>query len=370
MLQLSEYFTRSDALLALPFLACGVVLLRLTRNRPDLLRPASIIVVLLLLADALNGSSMLANRDQWRLPFNIAGSPIATMTALQLRQQRDAPLHTLPIGGTVQGLVDVPDWAVRHPDSSVLFVIVESLGRPSSPAVQEWLTTRMTGGSIEDHFELRTADIPFRGSTTSGELRALCGLSGSYRELDEVRGAGCLPARMRHLGWTTMGMHGFSGRMFDRRTWWPLIGLQRANFIDSPLFATEPLCGSLFKGACDAQLVEEAVNALDTAKRFVYLLTLNTHLPIVSAPLPPDLATICQSSGVDHNGCHLTSALGNVLNNVRSAVSRSKRASLVVIVGDHAPPFALKASRDAFIADKVSAFVLIPRDWRERCEPL
>ncbi len=360
-LQLGEFFTRGYALLAVPFLVSGIALLRLAQGRRRIARPACIVGVLMLV-DALNGSSMMLRADRWRMPFNIAGSPIATMIALQLRGQLNSPLQSLPIRDTVQALIDIPEWARQHPDRSALLVIVESLGRPRSPAVNEWLSGQLLDGETDGRFEIRSADIPFRGSTTSGELRSLCALAGSYHELDAASGAQCLPARMGRLGWTTIGMHGFSGRMFDRRRWWPTIGLQTADFIDSPRFAGQPRCGSLFKGGCDEQLIAEAVTQLKPGKRFIYLLTLNTHLPIMPVPLHPDLKSICEQSGVNSSSCRLTNSLGNVLSNLRSALVHVDPAPLVVVVGDHAPPFTLNASRDDFRANEVPAFALIPRE--------
>lgn len=361
-LQFREYLTRSQALLVLPFLASGALLLRLTRNRPAMWLPACITVVLLLLGDISNGSSLLGNRDRWGVSLNIAGSPIATMVALQNRQEQSAPLRPLPIEDTAQGLEDIPDWAAHHEDRGVLFVIVESLGRPRSPALYEWLKNQLASADLDDRFTIRAAEIPFAGATTSGELRSLCALTGSYRELDEVNAAECLPWRLRRLGWTTVGMHGFSGRMFDRRQWWPLTGLQETNFADTPLFAAAPLCGSLFRGVCDERLVRQAVEALEPGRRFVYLLTLNTHLPVEPRPLSTELASLCQNSGVHANSCQLTAQLGDVLRSVSVAVSATRHPPLVVIVGDHAPPFALNASREDFFPDTVPGFVLAPRE--------
>jgi hypothetical protein len=132
---------------------------------------------LLGLVDAANGSSMLTLRDGWRLSFNLAGSPATTVAVLVARSSAVKGLRNLPSSETLEGLVDVPSWTARHPGRAVLVVIVESLGAPVQPALRSWLDTRVASTS----YEVRLVDLPLRGSTTSGELRALCKVAGHYQ---------------------------------------------------------------------------------------------------------------------------------------------------------------------------------------------
>lgn len=362
VLQLSEFISWTSVALTIPFVACGLAALRLVHGHRGIWRAACLLTPLLALIDAFNGSSALSDRGTWRLPFNLAGSPVVTLAAQQMRRPEGAPLHALASNETVQRLVDVAGWATAHPDRSVLFVIVESLGSPNAPALRAWLSRQLFDTSITDRYELRDADIPFRGSTTAGEMRALCALAGSYRGIDASTGARCLPATLARAGWTTIGMHGFSQRMFDRQDWWPRVGLQANHFIDSPLLTGVPHCGAAFRGGCDAQLIHAAVKALGPAKRFVYLLTLNTHLPLAPTPLPPDLPDLCARAAITDEACELVGALGSVLNSTRAELGGLHKAPLVVVIGDHAPPFSRRSSRDAFSADRVPAFALIPRE--------
>lgn len=357
-LEIRHYLTPGNAALALPFLAAGWAALRLVRGQRTMWRTALLLTAALAAVDALNGSSQLSVRGTWRLPFNLGGSPVVTLATQQLKHTELPPPLPLPTADTALGLVDIPAWAAQHPDRSVLFVLVESLGLPQSPALRRWLDTRLDGLPA---YELRTADLPFRGSTTAGELRSLCALSGSYRAIDAAIGADCLPARMARQGWTTIGMHGFASAMFDRKTWWPRIGLQQVHFVDSPLFGERRRCGAAFKGACDAELIRLGMEAATPARRFVYLLTLNTHLPLDAGPIPPALSQQCARDAVDEEACALIAGVGEVLDRLRAALQHAAVPPLVVVLGDHAPPFAVRDSRDAFSADRVPAYVLVPR---------
>ena len=92
---------------------------------------------------------------------------------------------------------------------------------------------------------------PFLGTTTHGELRVMCGVTGSYTRMRRESGAQCLPARWRAEGFETYGFHGFSMKMFDRVHWWPLVGLTPQTFTGK-----EPThCNATFAGVCDEALL-------------------------------------------------------------------------------------------------------------------
>lgn len=361
-LDYSRYLSVRAVLMTLPFIAASALLVHVTRARRRLWLPAVVLSSLLALVDAFNGSSILSDRGGWRYGLNIAGSPTATLTAQALQQPSATPLRPLPIEDTVLGMVDVAQWATSHDQQSVLFVIVESLGVPVSPAFYGWLRAQLIDPAIEQRFEARTASLPFRGSTTAGELRSLCGLAGSYRSLDEQAGAECLPARLSRQGWTTVGMHGFSKQMFNRTQWWPAIGLQSSVFIDAPEFEGKNHCGGAFRGGCDEDLIDSGVKALAPGKRFVYLLTLNTHLPIEPSSKVLPAPALCGEVPADTDICQHLARAGETLRHLRDAIKHVEPRPLVIVVGDHAPPFANMHSRQAYLQDKVPAAVLLPRE--------
>jgi hypothetical protein len=147
--------------------------------------------------------------------------------------------------------------------------------------------------------------------------------------------------------------------MFDRVHWWPKVGLQTTLFGEAPEFQGIR-CGTAFRGGCDTTLLATGVQAL-APRTFVYLLTLNTHLPIdplaQATPMPPT----CESPGSNREVCDHVSATTAVLRHLRHTLETVSVAPLVVVVGDHAPPFSNRLSRQAFLQDKVPVAVLVPR---------
>jgi hypothetical protein len=361
-LDINEYLTRHTVIMALPFVICGFVAFRLVRSRPALWRSGGILTAVPIVVDAFSGHSMLFSRSTLLIPFNIAGSPTTSIVLAQWGRSSsmESTLRRLPNSNTVQGLLDIPKWVAAHPDRSVLFVIVESLGVPRNPALRDWLETQLTGSGLSEFYRIQKATLPFSGATTSGELRSLCALKGRYQDLDATIGTECLPSQMRSLGLSTTGLHGFSGQMFDRKSWWPMIGIQTFQFVDSPLIKDLPLCGSVFHGLCDEQLIKNAVDQAIIAKQFVYLLTLNTHVPLTSQRLPSDLTSLCEQWEQNHQACEMVSALGAVLQNLRVALKPAMPRPLVIIVGDHSPQFAKEVERNTFNNHEVLAFVLNP----------
>lgn len=343
----------------LPFAgALGLLLVLVGRCRP--VAPLLLISAMALaVVDVLNGSSLLSSGDEWRAEVNVAGSPAATIGRLALQGVAPAPLRRLPEASTARAMTDLPRWASEHSDGAILVVVVESMGAPLEPALQSWLDGRLHSPR---HSVVATR-LPFQGSTTSGELRSLCALTGYYGRLGAAEGEGCLPAQLARLGWSTLGLHGFSERMFDRRSWWPRLGLQQMAFVDDSLLAEAGRCGSAFVGACDADVLAAAGRWLrEGGRRFAYVLTLNTHLPLppVPAAVPPELQSVCDAHAVDGDACHLVAALGAVLDAIAQQVAASPRPLLAVVVGDHAPPFNRHEARAAFSPRQVPAYLMQP----------
>jgi hypothetical protein len=341
------------------FIVVVTLLFFVTRRQHNMWQPGIAITFLLVFADAVNGSSLLSSRSALLYPVNLAGSPSITLVMSLIHTSASEQLLKLRKEDTVQGLVDIPAWAAANPDRGVLFVIVESLGVPTDSTMREWVQSQWLIPSLHQRFNVHTANIPFKGSTTSAELRSLCILAGSYRSVDSAQGVNCLPAQLAANGWSTIGMHGFSGRMFNRENWWPKVGLQTAIFGEAPEFQGER-CGTVFRGGCDNTLLAIGVKAL-APRRFVYLLTLNTHLPIDRPAQGTPIPTKCDSIESNSEVCDHISATTAVLRQLQQALETVTDAPLVVVIGDHAPPFSNKLSRQAFLQDKVPAAVLVPR---------
>lgn len=340
-------------------LAVAVMWLLHRRWRPSA-APVLLCALMVLLIDVINGSGIapLFGRDRFLIPINLAGSPTMNLAAVtvQSAQRGSRPLRPIP-GPSASD--DIAAWTSTN-SGNVLVVIVESWGEHRSPAMQDWLIARLTGESILRRWQVRTDKTRFEGSTTAGEMRVLCALSGHYGRLTKDAAGRCLPARLRADGYSTYGLHGFTGSMFDRTKWWPMIGLEHRIFGES-MPSGSAKCGGAFRGICDTSMVDRAADLLAGQKRFVYLLTLNTHLPIAPMELPPDLEQLCRTHAVEPAPCQLTAQLGSLFEHIRNTLLRLQVAPLVTIVGDHSPPFLVQSTRAQYSSETVPRIVMVPR---------
>jgi hypothetical protein len=158
------------------------------------------------------------------------------------------------------------------------------------------------------------------------------------------------------MGFDSVGLHGFSSRMFERHRWWPVLGLSRTLFIED-MAADAPRCGGAFEGVCDAHLLALAAAELKP-QRLVYALTLNTHLPLATMALPADLQALCEKRQTSEAVCQLTGQLRQVLDQIATVIARTEGPTMVLVAGDHSPPFLRDSDRQAFSPTDVPSVIL------------
>jgi hypothetical protein len=194
----------------------------------------------------------------------------------------------------------------------MLVIIVESMGVPNSTVLKTRMEEKLFTSKVKARWATTSLNEPFSGSTTSGEIRVLCGLTGQYHRLTVDNASQCLPNKIALAGYTTTGMHGFTSQMFDRATWWPTIGINNRFFAEQ-LSNSGNFCGHAFPGICDKDLIIRAVNIAGQPKQFVYLLTLNSHLTLLPTEIPLYLQVLCKQESAGTQACQLIAQLGNVL---------------------------------------------------------
>lgn len=355
------FFEISDFLILLPFITCGVLALSLLR-RPTGLIPVLLVGGVMFSIDVGNGSSAFSLHSRQYVGANPAGSGMFTVVrASALSNKKSEPISILDEKELLRNPSDLIKWAQDHPDKSVLLVIVESWGLNRDADIREWIADRLLTPSIRRHYKIDERTLPFRGATTSGELRHLCGLQGRYGDLTPQLATRCLPARFAELGHVTVGAHGFSKRMFDRKKWWSTIGLQRLLFVDELLAAGSPYCGSTFRGACDNFIIEFLGKQLSDQPGFYYHLTLNSHFPILKASVPKDLHDRCVRTETSESACTLTATIGDYFSELAAMIEKLSNKPMVLIVGDHAPPFSKKSDHQKYSLTYTPGFVLTPK---------
>lgn len=312
--------------------------------------------------DAANGSFNLFGfgKDSRILGMNFASSPVWNIWSSE--RQGQVVVGSLSPMSNPATFRALRGWHSAHPSRTLVLVLVESMGLPRAPGLQAWLLKRLATRRLTARWTIRQGEEPFLGSTTFGELRTLCGLQGHYSRMDKVHAVDCLPRVFAAQGMTSIGIHGFGLRMFDRNDWWVKIGLQPWQWeagVDTPMN-----CNLAFPGVCDRAVIERAMQLAQQPERFIYALTLDTHLPLdlrQEIPLPEDLRVACAASSTPLAPCQLVSKLGDVLARIESALATSEATPFVVVVGDHSPPFGELANREVFASDRVPFFEIIPR---------
>jgi hypothetical protein len=254
-------------------------------------------------------------------------------------------------------------------ERNLLVVTVEGMGAFADPMLADQLAEVLASPAVTRRYRVSSGTAPYVGSTTGAASRELCGRWGDYLDYLAEPAADCLPARLRENGYRTYSVHGFYEGFFDRDIWYPRIG------IDTPLFAEQltrdfagqvpSRCGLTFRGLCDrevAGVVRELLVAEPARRKFVYWLTLNTHMPFNPAEAKPRFG--CETDGgvfQDRTVCRLAEMWAEVLERVASIAADPRLGDTdILIVGDHNTPFFTRASRNLFRRGEVAWFALRP----------
>jgi hypothetical protein len=247
----------------------------------------------------------------------------------------------------------------------VVVVMVESLGYLVDRDSRDAIARPLNDPRITDRYHVNSGRSGYFGSTTSGEMRELCGTQLPYLEVAADARRNCLPEQLRHRGYSTVAFHGFSSEMFSRREWYPKIGFAEAYFAEDFLSGSARPCGGTFRGACDADLAPWIAKraARLNGPRLIYWLTLNTHVPVA----PGEALTDFGCSGGQHQFatgavCQMAELWHDVFKAVADlALDPSIAPAEILVVGDHAPPLWSKRGRAAFAPGQVAWYRLTPR---------
>jgi hypothetical protein len=319
--------------------------------------------VMLLLIDAINGTSEIIRKDSMVIPANIVGSPgHILIKSMELSSAKSASSIN-KFQGVFEREFDIVNWARKNPDRYILFLIVESLGVPMFDEGHLFLQSLVQSPT----HNITYIETEFKGATTNAELALLCGIRGSFRQLQSEHTKNCLPNKLKEIGWNSLGFHGFTDKMFDRNLWWPKLGLSEIFFLNSSntLMTDLERCGNVFKGACDESVLDFALKSHSSPKTFIYILTLNTHLPVVPTYIPNNIEKICIKNDLSNTSCQHFTSLSKIFKKIKNIITEhgaysSSPLPLVIVVGDHAPPFHSTKDRNDYHPSKVPVYILQP----------
>jgi hypothetical protein len=246
----------------------------------------------------------------------------------------------------------------------IALIIIESYGSVRNKEIQNYLLEEFDG-SIKVKKSIRSGEIPFSGATTSAEMRELCGIHGDYRSaMHNFDSSQCLPNRLTRLGYHTSGFHYYYRSAFNRAVWWPHVGLNDSRFLDAHQQKPDvELCGGFLNGGCDKDLIDDLFASMDGSdtKTFSYGLTLNSHLPVHNNRYISQLGTSeiyrigKPPDSIDALVRSWRVVLKSISNNINA---RPDLEMLVVIVGDHPPPFLMPRDRGLFSNTHVPYIIL------------
>lgn len=325
------------------------------------------------LPPALDG----ADTQQLHAP-RLARIPIIRLLRIQAFEARlkafdkSGPASAFPVSSATA--VAMRDGGILSGGSNgdspnVVQILVESWGLAVDTPLKEALVEPYLQPDVRAKYEVIQGSVSFYGSTVPGEARELCNSAIGFHLLAAPAAdlRSCLPARLAALGYETIGVHGMSGHMFDRSTWYGTIGFQELWFHEQLQPRGLPDCTGAFIGTCDADIAAWIGRRLDedsSRPKFIHWMTLNSHLPV---PVPlslPNAAPCSAAQGLQPDSplCSWYQLVANVHRSVAQlALDPLGRPTVFVIVGDHAPPFGDPSLRNRFSQSDVPYIVLVPR---------
>ena len=258
-----------------------------------------------------------------------------------------------PHGGVLQKQIDI-----QHPPEKILFILNESWGTfvPEHGAIN--LSVKAPLLNLPNVQLIAQGENPALHSTIMGELRELCDLkakSSNFKLGPFDKFKKCVPVKLQKQGYDIQAFHGSSSKMYNRKEWYPYMGLQDAHFY--PHFSNIKLCYS-FPGACDYNIVHDvsAANKSAQGKSFIYWLTLNTHHPYSELDMLGANTYDCHQPLFNgrQEACRNLNLQHQFFQVLADEIKRGGfKHTDIVVVGDHSPPIVFDEFKDSFKPDSV-----------------
>lgn len=328
--------------------------------------------------DTLHGYNRLISSDYFSAVSRLALSPLVTLTKRQADFRREALM--VQEASLIQGRQDELASASMHAMKvlgsasgagapNVVLILVESWGGLRNPRLASALVSGYNQQTIQSKYSVTYGMAPFIGPTVAGEARELCHSQMGFEILNisQARSQACIPAYFHKHGYKDIAVHGYMGKMFRRKDWYPVIGFDQLWFLHSLRQAGLPLCNGAFPGICDSSIAQWIGKALLPASasqpEFIYWVTLNSHLPV---PLEPADGS-CPAEETHETSkafCSWFQLIERVHQSVQQLAETTQgRPTIFVLVGDHAPPFVEPNLRGMFSQTEVPYVILTPKTW-------
>ncbi len=341
------------------------------------------LAVTLSAVDVLDGQNPCSPHDVSLVSQRVTTSPWLT---LAVRSRFFTSLDSESRVGDREPMASASSYAMKYisdvPESqrpNEVLIVTESWGMMKDSSLANQLTLPYQDPRIRAKYDVIEGDAPFDGLTVPGEVRELCHshLGFGVLRISASDAEQCLPAILRDRGYETYAVHGYVGGMFRRDDWYARLGFGKQIFEPQLEERGLPACPGAFPGICDTAIPKwigkEILSNASGAPKFVYWVTLNSHIPVPAhTNLPADGS--CESQA----DLHSSSALCSWFRLVRAvhgsvqqlALEPESRPTIFVVVGDHAPPFANPRNRVRFSETRVPFVILVPKSLSRASRPV
>lgn len=247
-----------------------------------------------------------------------------------------------------------PDNIVRN-NRNVLLVLVEGMGAYADPRERDLMESKLRA-IVGTRYKLTHGVNTHYGSTSGAISRELCGQWGTFITYLDGEHHDCLPAKLARAGFDTISYDGFTGDLLSFRDWYPRIGIQKLNFRDD-MERDHPSdvarhCGTALRGLCDddvGRLVHRELAMTDGSRKFVYWLTLNSHLPYAPLKNGPLHCATARAVIANRATCELTEIWMDVFDTIASIAADERIPPVdIMVVGDHNTPMWSRAAASHF----------------------
>ena len=234
---------------------------------------------------------------------------------------------------------------LQYPHSrKILYILAESWGEFRDIEAQKTVVENIFGQ--KDKFEsLSLGSFYTIGSTVSGELRELCGLrlannGFALSRVEKSIFSNCLPEQLKQQDYVTIALHGTSGLLYDRTSWYPKAGFKEVLFGEH--FMDLHHC-TPFKGVCDSELMNVVATKFKEyvhQNLFFYWMTLTSHQPYAKQDIRNQRFD-CEKFRMNPKGdaCHNAQLQAQFFDDLAKLIQQPEMKGVeVIVVGDHQPP--------------------------------
>ena len=345
---------------------CGVVLYALKRYSPVIKadKTGFLFIVFFFYAlifsiDLYNGSTKIVETDKI---FRFTKKNISSFLGKEYYYFINQNLYN---DKSILTALSKPEQSATHlhllgdDSNKQLLVIMESWGLPNDARFQAIFQKIISSLAIQHQFKPYWGQTRFSGSTTAAEMRELVNAKGSYKYFFNLQSAESnFPSvfdKKKKAGYETYGFHSFTGKMFARGKWWHNIGLDHVFFRDDIM--AENIVnnnqldgGTPFPSIKDEQMFDYMVQQTkDIKRKFVYLLTVNTHLPFTQniGDFPGEIFSEIAAMPVSAEAKNQMKKVAIELMYFINALNPEDWDD-ILFVGDHIPPYLRDADRKYF----------------------